>query len=655
MTVFNPNPNLGSAGSINSNLDSGSNGNSGSSSSSGSSDSGSGSNSALQKQIDENCGENELANLSVISSVISLYSSQMAAAATALSGITNSNSDVQDQFVTSCTPVEVTVFPNQSIGFVPSNASQGSPTPPTTTTTLNPCVFDWTNFDFSIIKNFQPKTVTDKNGNPHVVAAHPCDATMNYIDCDSSKQNTNQICIPKIYAPFGADSSGNPCSGASCNVQCDGQNCSTTNSITYQQVNYPASCTSDQSNDTNNPCSVSNCQAPGNANDAAPGIYTPNSVSGLQCPVTGILGNSAGNSCCPIGCACPTPDMSLDDINSAAGAGVSTGSILMECPLCKDLYEANNNSVLLKYTILNAIQNWLQDQTIQGQITQFQSSSECTNPKDATTKQLCQLNIANFAVLPPKKKSITINGIYTAEALTVSPSATSVSLPDKNYCVLVDTNQQFALGDIMLYFQLIYKMISEIQENIQNNYQSCAAKIIKTNYYALKSEQLKESLQLIQDQFEATRLQVIATKLGIANAIVSVGMLAVMVMPESIRQGVSDLWQTLRANIANKFKSIGVKAGTVKDAIPDPSKVQGELAKGDTLETINQETKSTISDVLDNATGEAEAAADRTVSGFLSSLEDLLVDLSNFVDDFMSTCSDVLENIISTVADLIPK
>src|SRR3990167_7773926 len=272
------------------------------------------------------CGQDEVKSITKINSKVSFYTNQIVAAATALNGVLYPDSSATNPFST-----DVCV-------------------PDTNNNNLNPCDFTWLQADLSAIENFSSKDACQE-----------------------------QIILPTSYKPFG------DCTGSNCTVQCAGQNCSVTNSVSYQINNYIGPiCSSSCGSDNECTCFL------GAANSSQTTCPTPNPIS------------ISNNSYCAIGCQCATPQLGLQAVNDNAQTGInyfaaSGGSIIIQCALCEDYYKTNNNIIMLKYKILTDIKSWLQDSTIKTQISKLQANCNSSSTSSGAV-DICQFNPDNFIV-----------------------------------------------------------------------------------------------------------------------------------------------------------------------------------------------------------------------------------------------------------------
>jgi hypothetical protein len=451
-------------------------------------------------------------------------------------------------------------------------------TSPTASCQDGACTFDWSNFDFGTITNFAPIITNNKK-----IEQSPC-------------TGSSSIYIPKKYTPFGT------CNKANCTVQCGDADCSIANSIVYQMPNYYG--TPDQSNN---------------------GINY-NSINYLV-----------------MGCQCATPELSLEGINHQSASNPSedkyigysvsdgTGNIIIQCPLCENFYQANNNIILLKYEILKFIQTCLSNKTISSGIKALQQKTSCSrSTPNATT--ICSLNPSNLIVLPPKKKNVTIEPYYTADNKIHS------------YCLLVDMNKQITVEKVLNYLAAISKSISQSLSG--SNLQDCESEYEKIQEEQQKNVMLNEQITLLQQKEYETKLQTLDQQLGIVNQILGLGMFAYMFVPEKIQSAISETMGTLIENMKSKVGSLASSLNKAKASIPD---TQEQLAEqGAQEENISSELKNSFAEAI------GDSADDEFASNTLTTLSEVTENLAEEAGESAGeVVGDALTNVAEEAAEIV--
>lgn len=318
-------------------------------------------------------------------------------------------------------------------------------------------------------------------------------------------------------------------------------------------------------------CGTSNCTVQNNLSNQYSTYGVPNVSTGYYPTVTANVNNN------PItfystGCQCATYELTLDEINDAAQVGINyPGSyeIILQCPLCKDFYNANNSVIQAKYDALSFIETQLQNTDIKSALVSILPGIKQTkNCLSSSSKKdpVCSFDPDNFVVLPVKTKTITVPAMYFLNNTSNTP---------KTYCIFKDQNIQYNLQQITAYLSAIATAIAQVIKNEAQKTQECIQEeesFIKMTFEAKETEVLNNQQSLINLTKSATAEGELAKKLSTANSVLGLGMMAFFILPESAKKALAAPFKKLAAAIKNSYLKTKQKLQAIKESAGEGSK-----------------------------------------------------------------------------------
>lgn len=451
------------------------------------------------------------------------------------------------------------------------------------------------------------------------------------------------------------------CNNTGCSFEKNPQPCSQTNNLNIESANY-------------------NANFAGNDNP----FYLNNEIaSALTNQNDNGIKDSSGNTYFPIGCQCPLKT-SLDEINNNFGVGFSnenSGGIIMHCPICPFLYKTHNQLVYLKYKILDFIYSNLVQyaggiQEISNALQGIQSNCGTGSDKNNNTSLCIPMNSSPQA---PRMSNIYIPWQYTQNASSTYPDNYIDS--GENYCVLSDMNAQYSQDAIPGLLLQAQNVLTQIGSAYKQDFIACGKDVSEIQQLSLSNDMLQMKMQLLSQKQLIGQYQELNQKLGLANNILSVGMVAYMLAPDSVHQFVNGIKTAIAKGIESGVQKFGnaindgikkgfsvfennvKKLGAVLDKArlsPLEEKVAGNI-EGEFTQNLQDTFKTIESETIQEGSslGEQAAAGSASLESSLTEVGTLVENMTESLesgaveaaDDALQNISKAAENIALNAAE----
>src|SRR3990167_3843 len=373
----------------------------------------------------------------------------------------------------------------------------------------------------------------------------------------------------------------------------------------------------------NQPLYISNTLLPqqsqqSSSTSTSSGCGSPGSCSSNQTPAN-------TTAFCVSGCVCAKPkftDIIANHIK-LTGLAANNGTITMQCPVCEDIYNAENNLILIKYIILKFIQSVLNSGTyeIMGSSYDIYTilldlQSKCTsiiNTECPCNKMdLSKLNfnqIKNVNINKLLKYNIRVRGTYFLDGKA------------KRYCVIRDTNQIFTLNDVLQYLQATICAINSILNKSVNSLGTCKANLTKEKMEAANTALIAASHVLMRELTIGSELGQIAQKLQIANSALMITSIFILPFAEKIGNWIKKVATRIAARAGSASGSDAEEAAInlLKDRLSSMQSWSNVSKK--TMRSLKDE----LNGIKDNADLDADGVQTAIRTAFRSVFSDAVI------------------------------
>lgn len=359
----------------------------------------------------------------------------------------------------------------------------------------------------------------------------------------------------------------------------------------------------------------------------------------------------------PNSCMCATPGLSNEQINLINNCvwnqeSESNVCIIMQCPICKYYYQAQNILVIAKYRALKFIFEQLR---LPDNLNIVKTYCEQTNlPKEM--RKPCAKYLSFIAPILPVTTKLETPWQYvinqnnqcdpttaTPPAPMVCPSAGASSSGPKavseTSCWLSDQNKLYQIGDIFNYLHLLLEALKlDLKSDVEGCVQKAAEKA-KIEMDIANNSYMQEKLEILNEKLKLAPIKQKEANLNYANNVMNVAVLADFILGGHFSDGMKK---------AGRAAFAAIRTG-VQDMVNSGATRLEDLVENKLFANMSNQG---VGQVGDAAFVESQAAAQSSLEGVANSIEatSTAETVGEGAADAGIAAADIEENILKDLA-----